>query len=75
MHEDVVRERMLGRGRADDTPEAIDTRLALYAAETMPVLEVFEGRGLLVSVDGVGSPDEVTRRLVDAIDAQLAAQA
>lgn len=73
--EDVVRERMLGRGRADDTPEAIDTRLALYAAETMPVLEVFEGRGLLVSVDGVGSPDEVTRRLVDAIDAQLAAQA
>lgn len=73
--EDVVRERMLGRGRPDDTPEAIDTRLALYAAETMPVLDVFAGRGLLVTVGGVGTPEEITARLVAAIDERLAERA
>lgn len=75
--EDVVRERMLGRGREDDTPEAIDKRLELYAAETVPVIEYFTGRGLLVPVDGLGTPAEVTARLVEAIDSRLgrAAQA
>lgn len=69
--EDVVRERMLGRGREDDTPEAIDKRLALYAAETVPVIEYFAGRDLLVAVDGLGTPEVVTARLVEAIDARL----
>jgi adenylate kinase len=69
--ETVVRERMLGRGRADDTPEAIDKRLALYAAETVPVIEWFAARDLLLTVDGMGTPDDVTGRLVAAIDARL----
>lgn len=69
--EGVVRERMLGRGRADDTPEAIDKRLALYAAETVPVIDFFAARGLLLTVDGLGTPEEVTERLVTAIDARL----
>ncbi len=64
----VVTERMLGRGRADDTPEAIARRLELYAAETAPLLEYFGGQGRLVTVDGLGSEDEVQARIVDAID-------
>ena len=69
----VVRERMLGRARADDTPEAIDNRLGIYVAETMPVVQWFDEHGLLLTVDGLGTEDEVFDRLVVAIDAGLAA--
>ena len=68
---DVVRERMVGRGREDDTPEAIDQRLAAYAAETVPAIELFGASDLLLDVDGLGTPDEVSARLIEAIDARL----
>ena len=71
--ESVARQRMLARGRADDTPEAIDERLAAYAAQTVPAIAWFGGRGSLVTVDGVGDPDEVSARLVAAIDAHRGA--
>ena len=58
--------------RADDTPEAVARRLAAYASETQPTIDVFESRGLLVRVDGLGTPDEVTERLLGALDARLA---
>jgi adenylate kinase len=57
--------------RADDTPEAVGKRLAAYASETQPTIAWFEGKGLLVEVDGLGSPDEVQARLVAAIDAAV----
>jgi adenylate kinase len=69
--EDIVLERMLGRGRADDTPEVISTRLGVYTAETVPAIEWFDQKGLLVTVDGLGTPDEVAQRLVEAIDAHV----
>jgi adenylate kinase len=71
--EDVVMERMLGRGRADDTPEVIRTRLDAYLAETVPVIDWFDAKGMLVTVDGLGEPDEITARLVAAIDARMSA--
>jgi adenylate kinase len=58
--------------RADDTPEAVVKRLAAYATETLPTIEWFDGKGVLVRVDGLGTPDEVTARLVAAIDAATA---
>ena len=69
--EAVVLERMIGRGRTDDTPEGIANRLAIYQSETVPVIEWFEAKGLLASVDGLGTPDEVTARLIEAIDGRL----
>jgi len=66
----VVKERMLLRGRADDTPEAIERRLALYAQETAPLLAWFASRGLLVEVDGLGTEEDVFARLVAAVDAR-----
>ena len=66
------RARTLGRGRQDDTDEAIARRLALYEQETRPVLEFFAERDLLVTVDGVGSEREVSQRLFDAVDAARA---
>jgi adenylate kinase len=56
--------------RADDTEGACRTRLEKYHAETTPVLPHFDARGLVVRVDGVGSPDEVTARVEAALAAR-----
>jgi adenylate kinase len=68
---DEVTARMLARGRADDTEEAIRRRLDLYEAETAPLLAWFADRGLLDVVDGVGDEDVVFGRLSTVIDARL----
>lgn len=61
----------LGHGpavrRDDDQPEAIQRRLALYEAETGPLLPWFADRGLLIRVDGTGTPDEVFARIQSAL--------
>jgi adenylate kinase len=65
---DLVMERMLARGRADDTPDAIKRRLDLYDEQTRPLLAFYGDQGLLVTVDGVGTEDEVEARLAAAIE-------
>lgn len=67
---DVVTERMLSRGRTDDTPEAIARRLSLYDEQTAPLIDWFEDRGVLVTVNGLGTEDAVFARLRAAIDAR-----
>ena len=57
-------------GRADDTVDTIRRRLAIYAQETEPLLEVYRERGLLIEVDGLGPIDEVSARLFAALDAR-----
>ena len=64
-----VTERMLARGRDDDTEEAISRRLELYEAETAPLLAWFEERGRLTVVNGLGTEDEVFARLSEVVDA------
>jgi adenylate kinase len=59
--------------RADDTPEAIGRRLEAYERDTVPAIDLFEARGLLVTIDGLGRPEDVTGRIVDAIDARVSA--
>ena len=56
--------------RQDDTEEAIERRLNLYEEETAPLLDWYKTRDLLVEINGTGSPDAVTRRVVGAIDEQ-----
>ncbi|EIE97432.1 adenylate kinase [Saccharomonospora glauca] len=63
--EDMLVERLLGRGRADDTEEVIRRRQQVYRSETAPLLEYYSD--ILVTVDGVGSIDEVTARMLDAL--------
>src|SRR5690606_31680629 len=53
--------------RSDDTEEACTTRLVKYHAETTPVLPFFDAKGIVVRVDGVGSPDEVFARINTAL--------
>ena len=63
--DDVLLERMLARGRADDTAETIERRLAIYHAETVPLLEYYGD--LVVEVDGVGEMSEVQHRVLRAL--------
>ena len=60
--ESVAFERMLARGRADDTGDAIRRRLHLYDSETAPLLRYYADRGLVVRVDGVGGVDDISSR-------------
>jgi adenylate kinase len=63
--DEVLTERMLARGRTDDTVEAIRRRLAIYHAETLPLIDWYGDR--VVNVDGVGSIEDVHRRVLDAV--------
>ena len=54
--------------RDDDTPEAVRKRLNLYNQETEPLIAWYLSNDLLTTVDGLGTADEVTVRLVRAID-------
>ena len=53
--------------RSDDTEGAVSGRLAKYHSESTPVLEVYEPKGLVRRVDGVGPPDEVAARIERAL--------
>jgi adenylate kinase len=64
---DEVKERMLGRGRDDDTEDAIARRLELYEEQTVPAIDWIGAKGRLVNVDGLGTVDEVFDRLRAAI--------
>ncbi|MGH2817604.1 MAG: adenylate kinase [Actinomycetota bacterium] len=54
--------------RSDDHDEAtIRKRLELYHEQTEPLKQLYEERGLLLEIDGVGTPDEVFSRIVEAL--------
>jgi adenylate kinase len=54
--------------RDDDTPAAIDMRLAEYETNTAPLIEWYGERGLLEVIDGWARTEEVTQRLFSVID-------
>ena len=54
--------------REDDTESAIQRRLELYEQETAPLIEWYSEMGLLANIDAMGSPDQVTGRLIRVID-------
>jgi adenylate kinase len=55
--------------RKDDTEEVVRKRHQEYLANTAPLLDYYGKRGLVRTVDGVGTLDEVTQRLKQAIGA------
>jgi adenylate kinase len=68
---EAIVERLLKRaedqGRSDDTEDVIRRRLEVYQEQTHPLVAVYAERGLLVSVDAVGSVEDVSRRIFDAL--------
>jgi adenylate kinase len=53
--------------RQDDTEEVVRKRYEEYLSKTAPLLDFYRRRAVLISVDGIGSLDEVTERLKAAI--------
>jgi len=66
--DEVVVQRLLGRGRSDDTEDVIRNRQKVYRDETSPLLDHY--RDKVVSVDAVGSVEEITERLANALPAR-----
>ncbi len=68
---DVVVERLkkraIDQGRVDDDEAVVRHRLEVYREQTAPLIDLYDERGLLVKVDGIGEIDEVTRRILEAL--------
>lgn len=72
--EEELKSRLLVRaetsGRADDADsEVIQNRINVYNVETAPVADFYRNAGKYKAVNGLGSIEEITERLVKAIDA------
>lgn len=63
----AIAERLLLRGREDDTREVIDFRLSVYQKETEPLLQFYREMDKLVTVDGMGTVEEVNQRIIEAL--------
>lgn len=65
----VVRllKRALELGRPDDTEEVIRHRQDVYHEQTEPIIAAYKARGLVTEVNGLGSVDEVSERVQEAL--------
>ncbi len=61
---DELVKRMMGRGRSDDNEETIRARLDVYENETAPLCDFYRERGVLREIDGLGTPDEISQRVL-----------
>lgn len=62
--------RAVEQGRSDDTDAGIAHRLDIYENETAPIISVYEQRGIVDRIDGVGTLDEITARISAALGAR-----
>ena len=60
--EEIVK-RLSERGRKDDTPEFIKTRLDIYKEVTVPLLKHYQKQGVLVEIDGMGKVEKIHQDL------------
>ena len=67
---DEVVKRLLARAktedRADDTEDVIRRRQEVYLEQTAPLTDVYQQRGLLVEIDGIGEAHEIAERIFRA---------
>jgi adenylate kinase len=73
VEENELKTRLLKRaevsGRADDAnPEVIEKRINVYKQETAPVKSFYHAQNKFISINGIGSIDEITNRLFQEID-------
>jgi adenylate kinase len=57
-----------GVARADDNPETLKNRLAVYYQNTAPLLEYYKRQGKLVTVDGMAPIESVTKAIAEVIE-------
>ena len=54
--------------RADDNEDVVKSRLKIYHEQTEPLVKYFEEKGILVTIDGLGSPDEIFSKIKLVLD-------
>ena len=69
--DEVIVERLLLRGRKDDSEKTIRRRLEVYREKTQLVLDYYRQNKRLVSIDGNLKPDEVTIILKNTLTSGL----
>ncbi|MXY75752.1 MAG: adenylate kinase [Acidimicrobiia bacterium] len=67
--DEVLTERILARGRTDDTGASVSNRLEVYERETAPLIHVYRERGLVLRVNGIGEIEEITAKILTALAA------
>jgi adenylate kinase len=63
LDDDLLMQRLLGRGRADDNAEVIRHRLEVYRQQTAPLIAYYRQRQLLEAVDAEGSIEAIATRI------------
>jgi adenylate kinase len=53
--------------RADDRAETVYERLGVYRQSTQPLIDYYRARGLLKTVDGTGTIDDIAKRIAEAV--------
>ena len=59
-------------GRSDDTPEALERRLAIYFENTQPLIDHWRARGIVLDIDGDQAIEDVAADIQAALGAKLA---
>ena len=54
--------------RDDDAPVAVKKRIEVYNAQTIPVLDFYRDRGVLVDISGDGTVDEINKQVLAALN-------
>ena len=54
--------------RKDDQAEVVTARINEYEAKTRSLIDFYRGRGILIDVDGVATPEHVEKRIESAIN-------
>lgn len=57
--------------RDDDKEDVIRNRLEVFKNTTQPVLDYYERKGILITVDGLGAIDDVTTHILTMIESKL----
>ena len=64
---EVLVKRMLARGRQDDSEDTIRRRLDVYQEDTAPLIDFYQRRRCLTTIDGDLPVDEVTCALQESL--------
>ncbi|MCB0727424.1 MAG: adenylate kinase [Ignavibacteria bacterium] len=66
--ENEIIDRLLKRGRSDDTRETIMNRLKIYFESTKPVKDFYEKKGIVIDVEGVGDINDISEAILAEIN-------
>ncbi len=66
--DEILLQRLISRGRQDDTVAVIKNRLSVYREQTAPLIEFYSQAGMLQSVDGEGDIQDVALRIREVLN-------